>query len=199
MKSARDPIRRISTVAMLCGGALVLGIAALLTLEIVLRQGFGVSLPGVDEVSGYALAVAATWSFGYALLEKAHIRIDTVYERFARPVRAWLDLLGLLALGFFIAALAWYGSGTFMSSVSFGASSQSALQVPLAVPQGLWLAGLLWFLLVIAWLAARCARALARRDAETVLRLAGMTSTQEQLEQELENAEARRTRGGQAP
>ena len=184
---------------MECAGALMLAAAFLIAAEVLLRQVFHLSIPGVDELAGFTLAVGATWSFALAMLDKAHIRIDTLYERFGRPMRAVLDIVALAGLVGFLAPLTWYASTTFHSSVSYGATSQSALASPLAVPQGLWLLGLVWFLFVVLLLLARCIAALARRDLDGVTRLAGVASAQEELDAELADAARRRRQSGDAP
>lgn len=198
MEALLDGARRISRVMMECGGVLIVLVAFLITGEIVLRQVFNRSLPGIDEISGFALGVASTWTFAHGLLTKAHIRIDTVYERLPAWPRAFLDLIGLAALAGFVGTLVWHGWTMWRSSIAFGTTSQSAMATPIAIPQGLWLFGLGWFASVIALLAVVAARALARRDLESARRLIGTPSPADEIEAELGDAKARRTLGERA-
>ncbi len=50
------------------GGALILGSAFLVTVEVLLRKFFGTSIAGADEISGYAFGVATSLGFAFALL-----------------------------------------------------------------------------------------------------------------------------------
>ncbi|MCB1468928.1 MAG: hypothetical protein KDK08_17720, partial [Rhizobiaceae bacterium] len=61
-------LRAASRLLLLAGGLLMLASTVLIVLEIVLRQIFGRSIGGVDELAGFALAVASAWSFGAVLL-----------------------------------------------------------------------------------------------------------------------------------
>ena len=61
------------------------------------------SIGGADELSGYALAIASAWGLGRGVLDRSHIRIDTLYVLFPQPLRAALDLVGLVLLVIFFA------------------------------------------------------------------------------------------------
>ncbi len=69
---------RVSTWAAWLSGGLLFLTAVLIAVEVVLRKVFALSLGGADEISNYVLAVTSSWTFGYALLRKAHIRIDAL-------------------------------------------------------------------------------------------------------------------------
>ena len=79
------------------GGLLLVAATVLIIVEIVMRQFLHRTLGGVDELAGFALAVGTAWSFGSVLLDKAHVRIDTVYSRFGDRGRAVADVIGLAA------------------------------------------------------------------------------------------------------
>ena len=68
------------------------------------------------------------------------------------------DLLAIAALLGFVSLVAWHGSDVLAQSWSLGARSNSALAVPLVVPQALWWLGYAWFVLCGAVLLAaqRC-------------------------------------------
>ena len=62
------------------GGALILAAAVLVAADVVIRNLFVVSVGGSDELAGYALAVGSAWALAFALLERAHVRIDVLYR-----------------------------------------------------------------------------------------------------------------------
>ena len=152
-----------------------------------MRQVVGRSLGGVDELAGFALAVGAAWSFGSVLLDKGHIRIDTAYNRFGERGRGILDIASLAGTVLFMSAMVCFAAEVLMTSLRFGASSQSSLAIPKAVPQALWLAGLGWFLLVALILLVCCLIALLRGNWKQIGRLAGAPDIQQELSAEIAN------------
>ena len=71
---------------------------AMIILEIVMRRvAFGL-IGGTDEISGYVMAGVVSWAAGYALIERAHIRIDLLHRRLPVAGRAFLDVAALGAL-----------------------------------------------------------------------------------------------------
>jgi TRAP-type C4-dicarboxylate transport system permease small subunit len=185
-------LRAVSRYILLAGGFLIVAATALIVVEIVMRQVFRRSLGGVDELAGFALAVGTAWSFGSVLLDKAHVRIDTVYAHFGEKGRALLDIASLAGTVLFMGMMVWFATEVLMTSLRFGASSQSSLAIPKSVPQALWVAGLAWFLLVAIVLLACCLMALARGDWKTVGRLAGAPELEEELRAELADTEQRK-------
>lgn len=124
--------------------------AFFIAFEVLARALFGFSTGSTVEISGYMLAFGLSWSLAHALAARGHVRIDLLINRLPRSVRVPLHLLSLVLLGVFIAFVA-YGAWMLVDeSLLFGASDISALRIPLAIPQGLWTAGLVMFLLLIA-------------------------------------------------
>lgn len=185
-------LRTISRYILLAGGFLIVMATALIVVEIVMRQVFRRSLGGVDELAGFALAVGTAWSFGSVLLDKAHVRIDTVYAHFGEKGRALLDIASLAGTVLFMGMMVCFATEVLMTSLRFGASSQSSLAIPKSVPQALWVAGLAWFLLVAVVLLACCLTALARGDWKAVGGLAGAPELEEELRAELADTEQRK-------
>lgn len=175
------------------GGAIVLAAAFLIGVEVVIRRFAGITIGGIDEISGYALAISSAWTFAFALLHRAHIRIDTVYLLLAPRLRPILDIAGLGVLGSFVALLTWYGYGVFALSFAFNAHAMTPLATPLWIPQGLWLFGWIVFLVVILLLLARTLVAFAKGQTDLAIRMAGLLTVEDELSEEL--ADIRR-RGG---
>ena len=107
---------------------------------------FAWTLGGADELSGYALAIASAWGFSSALLSRSHIRIDTVYVRVAAELRAAArPREPRRASRFFVALVTWYAWGVCWQSFGPNSHSLSEIETPLVIPQGLWFAGLVFF------------------------------------------------------
>lgn len=184
-------LRTASRYILLCGGFFIVVACGLIVAEIVMRQIFGSSLGGVDELAGFALAVGTAWSFGAVLLDKAHVRIDTVYACFGEKGRALLDIVSLAGTVLFMATLLYFSTEVLATSIRFGASSQSSLAIPKSVPQAMWVAGLAWFLVVAVILLFHSLAALARGDWKQVGRLAGAPDIEAELSAELADTEHR--------
>lgn len=180
----------VARIAVFLGGGAILVCAVLISLDVVMRRFFGVSTWGADELSYYALAISSSWAFGYALLVKAHIRIDLVTQRLPGTGKAILHIVALLGTGFLAFTASQAVMHVFMRSWSRGTSSITTLQTPLWIPQGLFLAGLVFFTLLTALLLLRVVVALAQRDFETVDRVAGSSTIEEETEQAIAEANA---------
>lgn len=184
-------LRSAARVASWGAGALIMAAAILIGVDVLLRGALRVSIGGADELAGYALAVAAAWGLGLALTDRAHIRIDSLYGLFPMRLRLILDFFGLaLFLGFFGFAC-WHGLGVLEQSLQSGSRSQSALQVPTAWPQALWLAGLVASLLVGVALFAAAAALVLRGEAGAATRVISTRSAQEEVAEEIAAAHAR--------
>ncbi|MEM6944572.1 MAG: TRAP transporter small permease [Pseudomonadota bacterium] len=157
-------LRRVNAGVGLACGLVLLAACLLILVEIFMRQvAFGL-LGGTDEISGYVMAGVASWAAGYALVERAHIRIDILHRRLPGPGRTALDILSLSALLAVSGALLWHGWGVLSKTLERGSTSNTPLETPLWIPQSVWLAGWLWFTLATAILLALTIRAAMRAD-----------------------------------
>lgn len=173
-----------------CGGALLLAGAITVSIDVLARKLFNVSLGGADELSGYAFAIGTAWSFAFVVLVRGHVRVDALYVHLPAALAAMLDLVALLALLAFASVVAWYGWDLMAGSFNRGARSNSSLAVPLWIPQLLWWAGYAMFALTALLLAARVALGLLRRDVAAIARIAGARSTAEDAQDEIDSAQA---------
>lgn len=184
-----DPLlelaRRLARAGVWFGGALIIAAAFLVGIEVVIRKAFTLTIGGADELSGYALAISTSWALAFALLERAHIRIDSLYIHLPVRLCALLDLLGLALFTALIGLITWYGFGVFRTSYTLGAHSMSPLATPLVIPQLLWVAGFVLFLGVALLLFVRALVALISGDLQTVARLIGSRSVSEEVLAEL--------------
>ena len=170
------------------GGALIIASAFLVGIEVVIRKAFDLTIGGADELSGFALAISTSWALAFTLIERAHIRIDSLYAHLPVRLCALLDLLGLALLMAFMALIAWYGFGVFRTSYELGARSLSPLGTPLVVPQLLWVLGFVVFLAIALVVFVRALAALITGDLATVRSLVGSRTVGEEIEAELEAA-----------
>ena len=178
------PLARVS--GWICGLLLTVS-AFLIGLDIALRQIFVVTLGGANELSGYALAVSSSWGCTVALVHRMHVRIDSVYTHLSARIRAILDMVGLAALIYFLAFVTFYAYKVLEQSIESNTHSISALGAPLAIPQAVWFAGFVIFLLVASVYLLRAMVAFAKGDLRRVRELLGARSVEEEMEFERES------------
>jgi TRAP-type mannitol/chloroaromatic compound transport system permease small subunit len=203
MELAWRVIAAIARVAIWCGGAMLLAAAVIVSTEVVSRKGLGTLFgpsfvfSGSDEISAYLFAVGTSWSLAHALVTRGHVRIDALYSRFSRRNQVLLDLLALIGLGIFVAALlerAWdVASTSYMEELR----SNTPLRLPLAWAQLPWFGGIALFALALVLAALRTIMALVRGDYATAAATAGAITQHEEIESELEGLGIARETPGQ--
>jgi TRAP-type C4-dicarboxylate transport system permease small subunit len=179
-------LRSLTRFGLWFGGALVLGAALLIGVDVTLRKFFNTSIGGADELAGYALALGTAWSLGAALLDRAHIRIDSLYVLFPRGLRLALDFAGIGLLIAFFGLIAWHGWSVVQQSWVSGSRSQSALATPTVIPQTIWLLGLALFFLIGLALLAYSAWLIASDRAEEAERAISTRSAAEEVREEMQ-------------
>jgi TRAP-type C4-dicarboxylate transport system permease small subunit len=178
------PLARIS--GWICGLLLTVS-AFLIGLDIALREIFVITLGGANELSGYALAVSSSWGCTVALVHRIHVRIDSVYTHLSARTRALLDIVGLAAFIYFLAFVTFYAWKVLEQSIESNSHSISALAAPLAIPQAVWFAGFVIFLIIAFVYLLRAMLAFAKGDLRRVRELLGARSVEEEMEFEREN------------
>jgi len=159
-----------------------------ITIDVVFRRVLQLSTWGTGEFSYYALAVSTSWAFAYALLVKAHIRIDALTQQFATPFRVACDVVALIGMSVFAFMATAAVFNLLERSWQRGSTSITTMATPLWIPQGLWLAGFAFFAFVSAILLLRVAFALlVERNREPVDRYAGAQLLEEDIEASIEN------------
>lgn len=170
------------------GGVLILLTVALVTVEVASRIFLGRSDVHATELTGYIMAISASWSFAYTLMCKAHIRIDALYLTFPMKVRGVLDLVALLALAMFSILVVDAVFSVLSASYSGGSTANTPLGTPLWMPQALWFVGLVWFGFAVCVVSLRAFFGLLSGDAEGVQTLAGSPTLDEQIDEENKDA-----------
>jgi len=191
MDAAIALARRLTRFGLWFGGALILTAAVVIGIDVTLRKFFNASIGGADELAGYALALGTAWSLGAALLDRAHIRIDSMYMLLPRPLRLALDFLGIALLLAFFGLIARHGFSVAQQSWVSGSRSQSALQTPTVLPQSIWLVGLALFFAVGLLLLVRAIDLIARGRANDAAQEISTRSAGEQVEEEVRDLKAR--------
>ena len=189
-------VRRLSHWGLWFGGALVLLAAVLIGIDVLMRKFLNRSIGGADELAGYALAIGTAWGLGAALIDRAHIRIDSLYVLFPRKLRLLLDLAALVLFVAFFALMTWHGFGVVSQSWTSGSRSQSALETPTVFPQTLWIVGLLGFVIVGILLLLHAVSMIARGDLAGAGRAIGTRSAEEEIEDEIRDLKERAEREG---
>lgn len=120
-------------------GAMYVVLAFFITYDVLARKwGAFLGLPTTqvtDEISGYMLALAATWGFAYALRCGSHVRIDVVFPYLAPRLKALVDVTAFALMTLFAAVVAWKIWALVADSWQSGLRSSTYLLTPLYVPQ----------------------------------------------------------------
>jgi TRAP-type C4-dicarboxylate transport system permease small subunit len=189
-------VRRFTHWGLWFGGGLILLAAVLIGIDVLMRKFLNRSIGGADELAGYALAIGTAWGLGAALIDRAHIRIDSLYVLFPRKLRVLLDLAALVLFVAFFALMTWHGFGVVSQSWTSGSRSQSALETPTVFPQTLWIVGLLGFVIVGILLLLHAVSMIARGDLAGAGRAIGTRSAEEEIEDEIRDLKERAEREG---
>jgi TRAP-type C4-dicarboxylate transport system permease small subunit len=184
-------ITKVSLVMSRVGGVFLLLAALLVSAEILGRKVLQLPFSVGTELSSYALAVGASWSFAQALLQRAHVRIDVLRNLLPASARTFLDILALVALAAFALVLSWHVWDTVETSWRLGASENTPLGTPLVIPQLLWLWGLIWFAAVAVLETVRAFAALARGDMSALNRIAAPPGVEDEIDEALAGRAAR--------
>ena len=187
-------LRRFSQWGLWFGGGLVLLAALLIGIDVLMRKFLARSIGGADELAGYSLAIGTAWGLAAALIDRAHIRIDSLYMLFPQKLRLVLDLTALVLFISFFGLMTWHGLGVVRQSWISGSRSQSALETPTVIPQFLWISGLAVFVVVGTLLLVHALRLAARGDLRGMAAAISTRSAEEEVEDEIRDLKQRQTR-----
>jgi TRAP-type C4-dicarboxylate transport system permease small subunit len=158
--------------AELAGWVYVAG-AVFVTANVVARRYLGFSSPALVEITGYLLAFGISWGLADTMLAKGHIRVDVAVNKLPLRLRVLMHLLALAFLLAFALLLALRASQVVAESWELHATDTTALSIPLVLPQGLWLVGLLVFVVVLVGILVRGVRLLRRGQLNELEQLVG--------------------------
>lgn len=184
MKKLLRTTRTIAQIGSWFGGVLILASALIVTTDVLLRKFLNVTLGGADLMAGFCLAMASAWGFAFAFLNRGHIRIDTFYVRMPSRLQVAADVLGVLLMIAFFGLVTWFAIGVTEQSIALGSRTMSTLQLPVAIPQIIWVAGLIFFLFAMV-LTLIAALLLARKQEwSEVRKLIGSRSLDDEIADE---------------
>ena len=175
--------------AIACGWALM-AISVATVAEIIGRKLFAFSFGGVDEVSGYLLAITSAVGFSWALVNRSHMRITLAFQYLPGWLCSVLNLLAMLSLSAMALFCAWRGYVELAANWASQKPANTPLQTPIWVPQSLWFFGLALFALVCA-AAALHAVMLFLRDRQGLDRAYGPSTLEDEVRTEVSQLETR--------
>lgn len=177
-------LERCARFAVWVGGAGLLIAAIMVTVDVLFRKLFSLTLSGADEISGYIFGAATAWAYSYCLLHRGHIRIDAVYNRLPKRLCGVLDLVGVGLLLFYNAFLTTHAWEAFVISWQRDSVAITTLATPLWIPQFFWVMGLIAFQVTLVFVALHAAVRYVQRDDEAVAHLVGVPTVAEEVEEE---------------
>jgi TRAP-type C4-dicarboxylate transport system permease small subunit len=182
----RRGVAALATLMAYLAGWNYVACALFITGDIVGRNLFGVSSSATVEVTGYMLACGISWALAHTLARRAHIRVDVLLGRLPARWRAPLHLFSLMLLTGFAAFCAWAAWSLWDESALFDAHDNSALRVPLVIPQGIWGFGIGVFVVMCVVLLLESALALLSGRGTELDRLLGSRSLEDETAEALE-------------
>lgn len=187
-------LRRANAGVGLACGLVLLAACLFILVEIVMRRvAFGI-FGGTDEISGYVMAGVASFAAGYALVERAHIRIDILHRRLPALGRTMLDILSLAGLFAVSIALLYHGGGVLAKSLSAGSTANTPLETPLWIPQLVWLLGWVWFALAALVLLVLTIRFAMKADWASAAAIAAPETDESAIQPEPQGQDAEASR-----
>lgn len=188
MSEQRHPVSYL----IIRAGALVAGYAAFLlsimiTIEVIGRKFFNFSFQGVDEIGGYVLAIGVSFSLAYALIMRAHTRVDVLVNLLPQNARAVLNLFAALLIASLACFLCWQSIDTLRETIEFDSHASTPLETPLWIPQGIWTIGFILFALVAVWQAILGLKLLFSAKITQLNKELGPRTTEDELNEALED------------
>lgn len=163
------------------GATLLLLIATGVTVDILTRKIFNMTLGGMDELASYGFAIFTSLAFSVATIARANIRIDVVRALLPRRFRITLDLIAQTALLAFVGLLTWRAILLVDASWTNKTKAITPLATPVAWPQTAWLVGLVIFLALLVAMLGLSVRALIRGDSAAFASLAAPVSEMDEI------------------
>lgn len=178
---------RLENILGILFGTIFMTLVALVTVETIVRKLFNVSLQGVDELGGYALAIGSTISFSLAVLGRNHIRVDVLHQHYPDWLKALMNWLSAFSLAAFAVFLCWVAIQVLLDSVTYGSTAQTPWATPLIYPQSLWYVGLVIFGIVSSCFAAWATYLLLTGKQQVLILEFQPKSAKEELKEELDD------------
>ena len=91
----------------LCGGAVLLGLMALITFDVVMRYVLRLPFLGAYEMTELAMALIVFLGLPYCAATRGHVAVDVLGRWLDRPALRWIGVLINLAGAALLAVMAW--------------------------------------------------------------------------------------------
>ena len=196
LATIHNGFEKLSKMAVWIGGASLLGAALMVSVDVICRTFFSITMSGSDEYSGYVFAASTTWAYSYCLLHRSNVRIDALYNLLPRKICALLDFIGLMLLLYFMAIMTyhalivfWDATICFRDAERKCAVAITTLGTPQWIPLFFWVFGLVMFIITLMFLLLYIAVALCRRNWALVAKLAGIPSVVDTIEEETQGVD----------
>ena len=118
----------------ICGMELLL-LGFFITYQVIARKVGWVQAPATDVMSGYILAMAATWSFSYSLRSGSHVRIDVMLPFMGWRTRRLADFIALASVAFLASITAWKMWIVILKNYDRGVVTNDYPLTPLWIPK----------------------------------------------------------------
>jgi len=145
-----DQIERLSRLGDWVATIAVIGILALVTVEMVSRGLFGISTQISDEFCGYLNVAVIFFGLAWSLKNGAHVRVDLIHDRLqgaAKTAVRWIVVLTSLA---YMAVATVVLIKYLIYSFQAGLVSTSYSETPLWIPQTIIVLGSILVVLQLA-------------------------------------------------
>jgi len=130
MKDVEAAFGRLLGVCGVISAFLVFAVAAMVALDVILRNPFGWRIPGDVEISEYCMLLTTAFAAPWLLHKGQHVRIDPVLQKIPLTA-AWLSEIFGDVLGFIVSlAMTWYGVKVLMASFADGTRIVKELTIP---------------------------------------------------------------------
>jgi TRAP-type C4-dicarboxylate transport system permease small subunit len=139
--------RRIIRAAELASAGCLLTACAINFTNIVGRYFFHAPIIWAEEIMQFLMIAGVFLGAPMVTLKRAHISMDMILMIFPARFRAFLDVVGQLALLTVCCAVIWLGIPVIIQFIEFGQVTDAAA-IPVAIPQSVIPVGL--FLMVVA-------------------------------------------------
>ncbi|CAN5682492.1 hypothetical protein BH09PSE5_BH09PSE5_12820 [soil metagenome] len=177
-------LARVVDILIIIVGWWLLILSVLSCIEMVTRKLFSFSLQGIDEIGGYTLAVTGAVGFSYALITRAHTRIDFLIGKLPAKVRSPLNVFAMVTLAAMTVFSVLEGYTVLSESIEFGSRATTPLQTPMWIPQLMWLVGWAVFALGCLYLAIHSFTLMVSGKHDMVNKLYGPQTLEEEIESE---------------
>ena len=182
---------RFSRLSAMVFGTMMLLLSVLIAVETIMRKLFSVSLGGVDELSGYAIAIGAPLAFTVALIEQSHIRINLLHMRMPPRLQSLLNLIAALLLAALAVFLLVFTFRTVGETRLYRSIAQTPWATPLIWPQTVWLVAMSIFAAASVLVAGQAVWCLLTGDWQRLNRAFAPDSVDDELKAELEDLDRR--------